>query len=49
MTDKTQLQADPSSELTGLPWPKTWRGIYIFVLCNFVFWLVLLTVLTGLK
>ncbi|MBU6453246.1 MAG: hypothetical protein KGS72_15795 [Cyanobacteria bacterium REEB67] len=34
------------SESTGLPWPKTWRGTYVFVLCSFALWLVLLIALT---
>lgn len=35
----------PDDQLTGLPWPKTWNGAYIFVVCHFAFWIVLLVVL----
>jgi hypothetical protein len=31
---------------TGLPWFKTWRGVYIFVLVSFVIWVGLLVALT---
>ena len=31
---------------TGLPWFKTWRGVYIFVLVSFVMWVGLLLALT---
>ena len=30
---------------TGLPWPRTWPGVYLFVLGCFVAWVVLLVVL----
>jgi hypothetical protein len=33
-------------ELTGLPWPKTWKGAYLFVLGSFILWLGLLVALT---
>lgn len=49
MTDKDQLSNEIACDLTGLPWPKTWRGLYTFVICNFVFWLALLAALTGLN
>ena len=31
---------------TGLPWPKTWKGAYFFVLSSFALWLALLIALT---
>jgi|LakMenEpi03Aug12_release.lakeMendotaPanAssembly.Ray.scaffolds.fasta_scaffold106991_3 hypothetical protein len=50
MTDKngTTLSLD-DSELTGLPWLKTWKSAYVFVLCSFVLWLALLIALTELS
>jgi hypothetical protein len=36
------------ADVTGLPWPKTWKGAYILVLGTFTLWLVLLTALTEL-
>jgi hypothetical protein len=33
-------------EATGLPWPRTWRGVYGAVLISFVIWVALLTALT---
>ncbi|MBL0187284.1 MAG: hypothetical protein IPP97_16250 [Candidatus Obscuribacter sp.] len=48
MTDKDPVPKEIAGDLTGLPWPKTWRGLYTFVIGNFVFWLALLTALTGL-
>jgi len=41
---------DPSSgsddQTTGLPWPGSWRGVYIFVFVSFVIWVGLLVALT---
>jgi hypothetical protein len=34
------------TEMTGLPWPKTWKGAYRFVIGSFIFWLALLIALT---
>jgi hypothetical protein len=42
---------DPSlsdNENTGLPWPKTWKGAYLFVIASFLVWLLLLLALTEL-
>jgi hypothetical protein len=33
-------------ETTGLPWFRTWRGVYILVLVSFILWVVLLLLLT---
>jgi hypothetical protein len=32
-------------EATGLPWPRTWPGVYSVVLFCFVTWVLLLVVL----
>jgi len=34
------------AETTGLPWFRTWRGVYAFVFGCFVLWVALLLVLT---
>ena len=36
------------AEATGLPWPRTWRGVYVLVLVCFCFWLGTLILLTFL-
>jgi hypothetical protein len=36
----------PGEEETGLPWPRTWRGVYLAVLASSVIWVGLLTALT---
>ena len=35
-------------ESTGMPWPRTWRGLYVLVLGIFVLCVVLLAALTHL-
>lgn len=42
------VNAPPGSqdETTGLPWFRTWRGVYVFVLVTFILWVVLLLALT---
>lgn len=37
-----------SDDFTGLPWPRTWRGLYGFVLAVFAVLVGLLTALTTL-
>jgi hypothetical protein len=37
---------DEFGEETGLPWFRTWRSVYLFVLASFVLWLVLLYALS---
>jgi hypothetical protein len=37
-----------SDELTGLPWFRTWRGVYVFVIGCFVLWVALLFALTRI-
>ena len=36
---------EPPEDSTGLPWPRTWTGVYLFVMGCFVMWVVLLVVL----
>jgi hypothetical protein len=36
---------EPPDGATGLPWPRTWPGVYAVVLICFVAWVVLLVVL----
>ena len=39
--------SDPENENdTGLPWPRSWRGVYLFVFGCFVAYVVLLAVFT---
>jgi hypothetical protein len=38
--------SDNENETTGLPWPKTWAGLYLFVIGSFVLWIILLLALT---
>jgi hypothetical protein len=34
-------------EGTGLPWPHSWRGVYLLVFSCFVLWVTLLYALTA--
>jgi len=45
---ETADSSDRQAEATGLPWPRTWRGVYFFVLASFCLWLGLLIGLTLL-
>jgi hypothetical protein len=36
---------EPPDEATGLPWPRTWPGVYAVVVICFVLWVGLLVVL----
>jgi hypothetical protein len=36
------------AEDPGLPWLRTWKGVYLFVLGSFVLWVALLIVLTEI-
>ena len=38
--------ANESENQTGIPFPKTWFGAYLFVAATFVVWLGLLMALT---
>jgi hypothetical protein len=33
-------------ETTGLPWPRSWPGVYVIVTGVFILWVVLLTTLS---
>jgi hypothetical protein len=47
---KRASATEPSTletEGTGLPWPRTWKGVYLFVIGSFVLWVVLLIALTD--
>ena len=35
----------PGDETTGLPFLWTWRGVYLFVVGSFIFWVILLVAL----
>ena len=37
----------PEAEDTGLPWLRTWKGVYLFVIISFVLWVALLIALTD--
>ena len=34
---------EPDDASTGLPWPRTWRGVYLFVFGCFVLVVIALT------
>ncbi len=36
---------DSHEESTGLPWVRSWRGVYAIVVGSFVLWVVMLTLL----
>jgi hypothetical protein len=36
---------DAGEATTGLPWPRSWPGVYVFVFGSFLTWVVLLVVL----
>ena len=38
--------AGESDGATGLPWPQTWGGVYVFILGCFILFVILLAVLT---
>ncbi len=40
--------ADLEDRATGLPFLRSWRAVYAFVLAVFVLWIVLLTLLSGI-
>jgi len=40
------MSDDKDDSGTGLPWPRSWRGVYLLVLGCFVAYVVLLTVFT---
>jgi hypothetical protein len=42
---KPRTGTDNDDASTGLPWPATWRGVYLFVIASFILWVVLLAAL----
>jgi hypothetical protein len=36
---------NPEPEGTGLPWPRSWRGVYLLVVGTFILWVALLWLL----
>ncbi len=36
---------EPPDHATGLPWPRSWLGVYLVVVGSFVTWVTLLVVL----
>jgi hypothetical protein len=45
-TESVGVSSDSRDEATGLPWFRTWRGVYLFVFGSFVLWVALLLALT---
>jgi len=37
----------PEAGDTGLPWLRTWKGVYLVVILHFVLWVTLLVALTD--
>jgi hypothetical protein len=37
----------PEAADTGLPWLRTWKGVYLVVILHFVLWVTLLVALTD--
>ena len=37
----------PEADDTGLPWLRTWKGVYLVVILHFVLWVTLLVALTD--
>ena len=47
---KRPSATEPSAretEETRLPWPRTWKGVYLFVIGSFILWVALLIGLTD--
>ncbi|HWA08799.1 MAG TPA: hypothetical protein VG838_04950 [Opitutaceae bacterium] len=42
---KRPVVPGPEEEGPGLPWPRSWRGVYVFVAIVFVVWVALLWLL----
>jgi hypothetical protein len=42
----TEPAGASGDQSTGLPWPATWRGVYVLVIASFVIWIGLLVALT---
>ena len=37
----------PEADDTGLPWLRTWKGVYLVVIVSFILWVKLLVALTD--
>jgi len=37
----------PEPDDTGLPWLRTWKGVYLVVILHFALWVTLLVALTD--
>ena len=46
--ERSGQESGSESAATGLPWPRTWKGAYLFVIGSFILWLALLIALTEL-
>jgi hypothetical protein len=44
-TNPSDRAAEAPDGATGLPWPRTWPGVYALVLLCFVAWVLLLVLL----
>lgn len=50
MNNNTSPDRTPDETVTtGLPWPKTWNGAYLFVIGTFVLWVMLLVALGEIR
>jgi hypothetical protein len=47
-TGQSDEPSESNNDSTGLAWPRTWKGAYIFVAASLVLWLALLIALTEL-
>lgn len=41
------MKLERPEEPTGLPWPRTWRAVYWFVVGSFILYVLLLALLTA--
>ena len=46
-SDATEPSARETEE-TGLPFFRTWKSVYLFVIGSFIFWVALLVALTKI-
>jgi hypothetical protein len=37
----------PEADDTGLPWLRSWKGVYLVVIISFILWVTLLVALTD--
>jgi hypothetical protein len=45
-TEPSARETKISDAATDLPWPRTWPGVYLFVIGSFLLWIGLLVALT---